>query len=68
LAGLALKIPAPPADQWDVTDVLVWRISVGAFLLCVGFLVGLLIVWLPYLLGSGVSVYDLGSPQLRAFA
>ena len=43
-----------------------YRFTLVAFVFCLVALVLMLLPWLNFLLGSEVSVYDLGAPQLRA--
>lgn len=43
----------------------VWRLALTSFLFCIVTLCVILALWVGYLAGPEVSVYDLGSPQLR---
>lgn len=45
-----------------------YRFAVAGFVLCLIALALLLGVWAAYYLGPELSVFDLGSPQLRALA
>lgn len=44
-----------------------YRFAVSGFVVCLLALAGLLAVWVAYLVGPEVSVFDLGSPQIRVF-
>ena len=43
-----------------------YRIALTSFVFCMVALLLMLAPWINYLLGPELSIYDLGSPQLRA--
>jgi hypothetical protein len=51
-----------------VTDAAAYRFALIAFVVALVALVALLVPWLSFVLGPEVSIYDLGSPQLRLSA
>jgi hypothetical protein len=59
------KVPLRTADVEGMDAA--YRFAFTAFVLCLLALGALLVVWLHYLWGPALSVYDVGSPQLRAF-
>lgn len=51
----------------DIAYLRAYRFAFVAFVFCILALAGMLAVWVHYLLGPSISLYDLGAPHLRAF-